>query len=538
MKFLSKLDAHIVKTQQEELTSEKITKSDNCVKQQTTDDSSKKEEENVLDFINEIKNQAMQNTYEQAGFIYEPTSGLYWDSKTGYYWNPESDLYYNGNNGNWYKLNPITNEFTFHSATEAAKAVKKSEKEEEKAIKKILEESRQPLKCQEKLSTYDDTSKRRHYSSSASDSDSSSDYHKNSRRRRRSRDSRSRSRSRSRKSKRDRRSKSRNSKSREDGELDTSNSSDSDYKKESAPKKRKKKNKKGTEYEEIAKKYPPSLRLIVTESKPKEIQVGTLFVVTFKGGTLGRDGHHHNVLLNAENVSKEHLKFLYNNKKGIYQLSDKSRNGTLLNGQQISLLNKTESKPQDLHHGDVLEIANVKLLAHIHEGLSTCDNCEPFNYTQKPQDLPAKTTDDLMPSLSHKEQLKMLQKRYGLQSEKYQESQPGTSNKNYEDRASQRRQKVGSSHDNEKTIQASVDQSISSENKGFKLLSKMGWNTGESLGKNDTGIKEPVQMKTQHGTKGLGNEESTQIFETTNDKKKKEIWSKTQERYNKLNKND
>jgi hypothetical protein len=79
----------------------------------------------VLDFINEIKNQAMVNSFEQAGFIYEPTSGLYWDSKTGYYYNPECDLYYNGNDGNWYKLNPITNEFTFHSATEAAKAAKK-----------------------------------------------------------------------------------------------------------------------------------------------------------------------------------------------------------------------------------------------------------------------------------------------------------------------------------------------------------------------------------------------------------------------------
>jgi len=79
----------------------------------------------VADFINEIKSQAMVNAYEQAGFIYEPTSGLYWDSKTGYYYNPQTDLYYDGNKGTWHRLNPITNEFTFHSETEAAKAVKK-----------------------------------------------------------------------------------------------------------------------------------------------------------------------------------------------------------------------------------------------------------------------------------------------------------------------------------------------------------------------------------------------------------------------------
>lgn len=79
----------------------------------------------MADFINEIKSQAMVNAYEQAGFIYEPTSGLYWDSKTGYYYNPQTDLYYDGNKGTWHRLNPITNEFTFHSETEAAKAVKK-----------------------------------------------------------------------------------------------------------------------------------------------------------------------------------------------------------------------------------------------------------------------------------------------------------------------------------------------------------------------------------------------------------------------------
>lgn len=70
----------------------------------------------------------MMNAYEMAGFIYEPTSGLYWDSKTGYYYNPQTDLYYDGNKGTWHRLNPITNEFTFHSETEVAKAVKKVKK--------------------------------------------------------------------------------------------------------------------------------------------------------------------------------------------------------------------------------------------------------------------------------------------------------------------------------------------------------------------------------------------------------------------------
>lgn len=267
-------------------------------------------------------------------------------------------------------------------------------------------------------------------------------------------------------------------------------------------------------------------------------------MVTCKGGTLGREGSHHHVLLPVEDVSKEHLKFTYNSKKGIYQFIDKSRNGTLLNGKQVSLLKQEECEPQSLLHGDVLEIGRVKLLAHIHEGLNTCSECEPYNYAQKPQEptVTKSTSDDLLPpSLSHKEQLKLLQKRYGLESEKYQEVPSGiatTKSKNYEDRASQRRKKVGSSHDKEKTVQASVDKSISSENKGFKMLAKMGWSEGSSIGKSESGIKEPVQVKTQQGTIGLGHEAAATSFSFDGNKKKQEIWSKTQERYNKLNEND
>lgn len=82
-------------------------------------------QENVLDFVNEIKAQAEKVAWSQAGFIYEPTSGLYYDTKSTYYYSPDHDLYYNGNDANWYRLNPRTDEFIFHSGTEASQAVKK-----------------------------------------------------------------------------------------------------------------------------------------------------------------------------------------------------------------------------------------------------------------------------------------------------------------------------------------------------------------------------------------------------------------------------
>lgn len=278
------------------------------------------------------------------------------------------------------------------------------------------------------------------------------------------------------------------------------------------------------------------MRLIVTESD--KMDVGKLFVVTFKGGSLGREGNH-DVLIHDLNVSKNHLKFIYNHKKGFYQFTDKSRNGTLLDGIQTSKLTQEESRPNDLEHGSILQLAKTKLLCHIHEGLTTCDECEPYNYTKKPQEELKTASVEAQPSnLSHKEQLKLLQKRYGLATEKYLENPSGTNNKNYEDRAEKRRVKVGSSHASVKTEQASVNTSISSENKGFKLLSKMGWKDGDSIGKSQEGIKEPVQVKTQQGTSGLGSDAPSLTMNFQTNSKKKAIWNKTQERYNNLKKND
>lgn len=265
------------------------------------------------------------------------------------------------------------------------------------------------------------------------------------------------------------------------------------------------------------------------------MDVGKLFVVTFKGGTLGREGNH-DVLIPDLNVSKSHLKFVYNHRKGIYQFVDRSRNGTLLDGVQTSLLQQEDSEPNDLVHGSVLQLAKTKLLCHVHEGLTTCGECEPFNYAKKNVEEPNAAEQPQPSNLSHREQLKLLQKRYGLATEKYLENPSGAQNKNYEDRAEKRRVKVGSSHGSVKTEQASVNTSISSENKGFKLLSKMGWSEGKSIGKSQEGIKEPVQLRTQQGTSGLGNEGYQPSITFRANSKKKEILNKTQERYNSIRK--
>ena len=53
----------------------------------------------------------------------------------------------------------------------------------------------------------------------------------------------------------------------------------------------------------------------------------------------------------------------------------------------------------------------------------------------------------------------------------------------YKDRADDRRKTKGSDHDSFKTEVASVELPITSQNKGFKLLSSMGWKEGDGIGK-------------------------------------------------------
>lgn len=54
---------------------------------------------------------------------------------------------------------------------------------------------------------------------------------------------------------------------------------------------------------DIAKKYPPSIRLVVLETNLTKLKIGELFIITYKGGTLGREGSHE-VIIPDINVSK------------------------------------------------------------------------------------------------------------------------------------------------------------------------------------------------------------------------------------------
>lgn len=77
---------------------------------------------------------------------------------------------------------------------------------------------------------------------------------------------------------------------------------------------------------------------------------------------------------------------------------------------------KQESDPLTLLHGTVLQIGQTKLLCHIHEGHSTCGQCEP-GLLGGDTDGASGTSKTANVNDDHKRQLKNLKKRYGLQDE-------------------------------------------------------------------------------------------------------------------------
>lgn len=51
-----------------------------------------------------------------------------------------------------------------------------------------------------------------------------------------------------------------------------------------------------------------------------------------------------------------------------------------------------------------------------------------------------------------------------------------------------------------------LNTALSTENKGFRMLEKMGFRAGEGLGKSKSGLKEPIDIVLRQGTSGIGRE--------------------------------
>lgn len=118
------------------------------------------------------------------------------------------------------------------------------------------------------------------------------------------------------------------------------------------------------------------MRVIVKTTSVPDLKEGSLHIVTYKGGSLGREGNH-SIIIPDINVSKFHAKFTFDEDKGQFFVTDMgSRNGTVLNGKRISS-SKQESEAIEVVHGSSLQVGATVLLCHIHTGHQTCGHCEP-----------------------------------------------------------------------------------------------------------------------------------------------------------------
>ncbi|XP_072942491.1 uncharacterized protein [Epargyreus clarus] len=443
------------------------------------------QEKSIAEQVKEVAQSAMQ----QSGMVYVESAGMYYDYKTGYYYNSELGLYYHTDTGCYYYYSEDQKTFVFHSYPDrSAEAQKVPEKQIRKAKKhKKDEDNAEASKPKRKRMTkHKKIKKDKKKDSSEKDKTEKIDTNK--------KDKDEQSKERSGKANEENKGSKEKKTELEDGECSESD----DEKSESSVAESDVSTATASDDESVAKHHPPCMRVIVRETTLPKLKVGSLFLVTKDGGTIGREGEHHSILLNDCNVSRNHLNIEFNSDKRIYTAVDLgSKNGTILNGVRMSVSQKV-SKPMEVVHGSTLQLGETKLLCHIHAGNDTCGHCEP-GLIMEAEDKEKKTAYTRTCSVQQQHQLELARLK-----NKYAPKQLAIEETAYNDRAQARRETVGSSHHSEKTQTADLDTCIAPDNKGFKLLEKMGWSKGEGLGKDSQGDTEPVPLISNEGKSGLG----------------------------------
>ncbi|KAH6939397.1 hypothetical protein HPB50_017792 [Hyalomma asiaticum] len=249
----------------------------------------------------------------------------------------------------------------------------------------------------------------------------------------------------------------------------------------------------GADDEDPASQHPPCIRLVLKE--PQDLVQHRLYLVTLPGATLGTHTDH---ALCLPNVDSNHAELRYSEDQGGYLLKDlQSQAGTSLNGTPLE-----QGQESLVQHMDRLQLGSVQLEAHIHKGHNTCTRCEPglMDSPSGQQDSPSAPPPSS--EAIRRANLKKIKAKYGLKGMEHVVKTPPSG---YQDRAQERRVLVGSDFPHKQDSEpASVDKPLQEDNKGFKLLHKMGWKEGAGLGKHQQGATEPIKVKATNSRKGLG----------------------------------
>uniref|UniRef100_A0AAQ4S5H6 Angiogenic factor with G patch and FHA domains 1 n=1 Tax=Gasterosteus aculeatus aculeatus TaxID=481459 RepID=A0AAQ4S5H6_GASAC len=501
----------------------------------------------IADMLRATAEEAMT----QTGFVFDETTGLYYDHSTGFYYDSASQLYYDANTGIYYCFDAESGRYQFHSKIEVA-AVQTAEEPSydnstaEKKGKKLKKGSKKTSRQNDKSHSPDVSPRRKKYSKHREESEKSSskrkkqktDSHKGDKDRSRRKRRKSKSKKAKKKKSPTRSDDSEGNSEPEEGEItesekeeweSTPSSSSSSSSKESPESEMETHG-----HEDI---WPPCVRVTVVRSPV--LQVGTLFIITADStATMGREKDmDHAIRIPEMGVSKLHAEVYFDQEQQAYMLVDQgSQNGTVINGNRI-LQPKTKCEPHALMHGDEVKMGDTVLSFHIHSGTDTCDGCEPgqvmahlSKHRREETTGPSLTKED-KEALRQKE-LKQMKAKYGLQSSEFEEAK-ALKNPRYQDRAESRRQTVGSEGVFQRDdAPASVHQEISEVNKGRKMLEKMGWKKGEGLGKEGTGMRDPIQLKIRKSQSGLGAGATMSLDSVSVTKSKSQKnWEKARERF-------
>ncbi|VDP06488.1 unnamed protein product [Soboliphyme baturini] len=276
----------------------------------------------------------------------------------------------------------------------------------------------------------------------------------------------------------------------------------------------------------------PCIRAVVVNSEV--LDQGTFFVITVQGALIGRDSHC-DVVLTDKGVLPEHCRVEYDEDGQCYVLNIPEQHSV----RKLSVSTETASDPHLLKHLDLLFIGRCTLCMHIHRGFNTCVDCEPGLMKLAPKPEATLCTVKLGREKMRRKELRLLKQKYGLTGPSNPQHILPSSSFSYVDRAKIRRRIIGSDNpyaDSTKpVIVSSVRKPVSAETKGFKMLTKMGWQKGESLGKHGVGIKEPICLLANVGSAGLGSTSGSSVAtDDPNEAKRRLRWTKAKERYERI----
>ncbi|CAG5055661.1 unnamed protein product [Parnassius apollo] len=514
-----------VYTQTEDiLVSDKITKQESCFKGKVNESEPawniNKEgvdkEKSIAEQVEEVAQSALRET----GMVYVDSAGMYYDYKTGYYYNSELGLYYHTDTGCYYYYSDEKQNFVFHSypdrSAESANASlimheKKKAKKHKKAMKSNIDNLTKTFSQGKEEDDSEESSKpkrkkKSHKKKSIEEEKFNTTVNQNidleTEKNVENNEVEKLVKVESSVKEAEKEEGKEEKDEIEDGECsatdceeeaDKDNDENSDSNDSTST---------DTDDESVAKHHPPCMRLIVRESNLQKLKVGSLFLITKDGGSIGREGDQHAIVIRDNNVSRNHLDIRYNLERNVYLAMDLgSKNGTILNGIRMSE-SQDISEPKEVVHGSVIQLGETKLLCHIHPGNDTCGHCEPGLILES-EEKEQKVAYTRTCSIQKQHQLELARLK-----NKYAKPPLAIEAEHYNDRAQARRETVGSSHHAEKTQSSDLDTFIEPENKGFKLLEKMGWTKGEGLGKDNQGDKEPIPLVSNEGKAGLGTSSS------------------------------